>query len=372
MDAITRLARPEILAMKAYSSARKEGEQRRISIFLDANENPFPPFPATGECEGLNRYPEPQPAHLLDLFERHYGADREQLLITRGADEAIDLLVRGFCAAGQDAVLVTPPTFPMYETAARIQDAAVHGVPLREDDHFQLDVDRILDTTRRHPNIKLVFVCTPNNPTGNLMRRADVLTLCSSLLGRALVIADEAYVEFSGQPSLCSQVTSHPNLVVLRTLSKEHSLAGERCGVSVAHSAVVSIMDRLLAPYPLTVSTIRSVANALSPAGQEHARAMVRLLVEQRDVVAGALARSPGAIRVHPSDANFLLVQTADPTLLVKTMERAGIKIRDRSGLPGLEGCVRIGIGTPEQNQLMLEAFDVYARRPEVLGHRLG
>jgi histidinol-phosphate aminotransferase len=371
VEEITRLARPEILAMKPYSSARKEGRQQNMSVFLDANENPYPPFPATGESEGLNRYPEPQPQHLVDLFAAHYAVPREQLLITRGADEAIDLLVRAFCAAGKDAVLINPPTFGMYDIAAQIQDAAVYAVPLRPDDPFQLDVERILATCRERPNVKLVFVCSPNNPTGNLLRRRDILALCSKLFGKVLVVADEAYVEFSGSPSLCAEVPAQPNLVVLRTLSKEHSLAGERCGVTVAHPDVISIIGRILAPYPLTASTVRAVTQALSPEGRERARANIRLLIEQRERVAGALARSPGTIRVHPSDANYLLVETPEPALLIEMMEKAGVKIRDRSRVPRIEGCVRISIGTAEQNELMLRTFEDYAlrcRRPDHSG----
>ena len=272
MDEILGLARPEILAMKPYSAARREGEQAAMRVFLDANENPFPPYPGSERCLGLNRYPEPQPDHLLSLFANHYGVRREELLITRGGDEAIDLLVRAFCTAGRDSVLINPPTFGMYEIAAQTQNAAVHRVPLRGQAGFQLDVERVLSICREHHGVKLVFVCTPNNPTGNLMRRADVLALCSRLLGRALVVGDETYVEFSGQPSLSSDRQAHPNLVVLRTLSKEHGLAGERCGVTIAHPAVIGLAGRILAPYPLAISSIRAVSEAMSLRGIEQAR----------------------------------------------------------------------------------------------------
>jgi histidinol-phosphate aminotransferase len=360
MDEITRLARPDILAMKPYSSARKEGEQR-MRVFLDANENPFPPFPGDLSCDGLHRYPEPQPQHLLDLFASHFAVDRERLLVTRGADEAIDLLVRAFCSAGQDSILVNPPTFAMYEVAAQTQGAGVHPVPLRKTDRFDVDVDGVTAACRNDPGIKLVFVCSPNNPTGGLARRTDVLALCNELLGRALVVADEAYVEFSGQPSLCTEVATHPNLVVLRTLSKEYSLAGERCGITIAHPAVISIIGRILAPYPLTVSAIRAVTRAMSPEGIARARANIRALLRERAHVEHILAHTPAVTRIYPSDTNYLLVETPEPRRLVQMMEAASIKIRDRSTVPGIEGCVRISMGTPDQNQLMLEVFEKYA-----------
>ena len=363
MDAITRLARPEILAMKPYSSARKEGEQHSIAVFLDANENPYPPFPADPACEGLNRYPEPQPQHLLDLFAAHYQADRDQLLITRGADEAIDLLVRAFCAAGSDAIVINTPTFGMYEISAQVQGARVHAIPLRHDDGFQLDTDAVLRVCRDDPACKLVFVCSPNNPTGALLRRDDILRLCAELLGRSLVVADETYIEFTEQPSLASDIAAHPNLVVLRTLSKEYSLAGERCGTTIAHPEVVGIIGRILAPYPLTASAVRAVTRAMTPEGVARARANMRLLVQQRKLLETALQASPAVTRVHPSDTNYLLIQTPAPELLLAMMQRAGIKIRDRSKVPGIEGCVRLTVGTPEQNQQVLEVFQEYAVR---------
>ena len=362
MDEITRLARPDIAALQPYSSARTEGEQR-MQVFLDANENPFAPYPADAASEGLNRYPEPQPGHLLDRFAAHYSVAREQLLLTRGADEAIDLLVRAFCRAEHDAILVNTPAFAMYAMAAEIQGAAVVAVPLVRTDagRFDLDVDAILAAAGSRPGVKLVFVCTPNNPTSGLARREDVLGLCDRLLGSALVVADETYVDFSGQPSLARELGAHPNLVVLRTLSKEYSLAGERCGVTIAHPTTVGLLGRILAPYPLTQTAIRAVAAAMSPEGVARARANIDLLLRERAGVEVALATSSGATRIHPSDANFLLVETPDPRLLVRTMEAAGIKVRDRSTVAGIEGCVRISIGTPEQNQRMLEAFEKYA-----------
>lgn len=249
----------------------------------------------------------------------------------------------------------------MYAFSAQVSQAAVHTVPLLKDQNFQLDVPDILRTCREYQGIKLVFVCTPNNPTGQLMKRADVLVLSKELLGTALVIADEAYLEFSGQPSLSAEIKNHPNLVVLRTLSKEYSLAGERCGITIAHPIVISIIGRILAPYPIAVSSVRAITQAMSPEGVKQARANIKRILEQKQEVLRALENSPAVMRIYPSDTNYFLMQTPKPKLLVEMMEKAGIKIRDRSSVPGIEGCVRISIGTPEQNKAMLESLSKYA-----------
>jgi histidinol-phosphate aminotransferase len=397
MEEISSLARPDIYAMKPYSSARTEGSQH-ARIYLDANENPYPPYPATDRQAGYNRYPEPQPSGLLSRFADLYGVEPDHLFLSRGADEAIDLLVRAFCAAGRDGVLLTTPTFVMYETAARIQGARIHRVPLlgigREGTRsaseggsasngrsasgespavsrdgaepascgdvtrVRLDVEGMLAVQAADPAIKLVFVCSPNNPLGMLMDTGDVLRLADALFGRALVLVDELYVDYSGRPSLAGVVAEHPNLVVLRSVSKEYSLAGERCGITVAHPEVIGILTRIMAPYSLAVSAIRAVEMAVSPEGIAHGRAIIAGLVAERERVRTALAVSPAVQRIFPSDANFLLVVTKDARLLVKVMETAGIKIRDRSGV--VDNSVRISIGTPAENDEMLEVFADY------------
>lgn len=309
-DTITRLARPQVVAMHPYTSARKEGEQNGAWAQHDANEILYPPYPGTEEQEGLNCYPEPQPALLLDAFTRLYGVARDQILVLRGADEAIDLLTRAFCREGVDGVLVHPPTFVMFEHSARIQGAIVHEVPLRPAD-FQLDIPRMLDTCLANPTIRLVFICSPNNPTGNLMRRENILELSRKLAGQALVVVDEVYLEYSGQPSLSAEIAQHPNLVVLRSLSKEYALAGERCGILLAHPEVIDLVGRIHAPYPLTVSSVRAITKAMSPKGVDHARRLREQILRDRRTLEQALAASPAVRHVFPSDTNFLLLQGA-------------------------------------------------------------
>jgi histidinol-phosphate aminotransferase len=358
MDEIVRLCRPDIYAMKPYSSARTEGAQD-ASVYLDANENPYPPYPGTPDLAGLNRYPDPQPPALLDRFAELYAVPREWLFISHGADEAIDLLVRAFCRCGVDGILITPPTFVMYETSAQIQGVSVHRVPLRQDADFALDVDAMLAVQSEHPTTKLVFVCSPNNPTANLMARADILRLASDLSGKALVVVDQLYADYADEPALSNEIGAHPNLVVLRSMSKEYSLAGERCGITVAHPEVIGILGRVMAPYSLTVSSVRAVSAALTPEGIAYGRANIRRILDERERVHKALAASPAVSRVFPSDANFLLLQTTDPKLLTKLMQEHGIKIRDRSGV--VDDAVRISIGTVEENNRMLEVFGHYA-----------
>ncbi|MGI8847779.1 MAG: histidinol-phosphate transaminase [Candidatus Dormibacteria bacterium] len=365
IEEITRLARTDIVALTPYSSARVEGEQARMSAYLDANENPFPPFPATPATEGLNRYPEPQPHHLLERFSTLYGVAPESLFFSRGADEAIDLLVRIFCAAREDAILVTPPAFPMYRSAAHVQGAAVFEVPLLADRGFQLDPEGILACHRANANIKLIFVCSPNNPTANLLRRDHVLSLARCLWGKAIVVADQTYVDFSGEHPLSNEIATYPNLVVLRTLSKEYSLAGERFGISVACPEIIGLLRKVMAPYGLTQSTIRAVSAAVTPEGIAYAERHRSAILDQRNRIARALASSRAVQRVWPSDANFIVVETSQPTMLVEMMASAGIKIRDRSRMPGMGGCVRISAGLANENDAMLAVFGDYASKVE-------
>jgi histidinol-phosphate aminotransferase len=357
MDEIVRLVRPDIYAMKPYSSARTEGKQE-ASIYLDANENPYLPYPGSDEVSGLNRYPEPQPQHLITRFAEIYNVPREWLFLSRGADEAIDLLVRAFCKAGTDGILITPPTFVMYETAAAIQGAAVYKVPLKAEEGYQLDVATMLATQAANPSTKLVFVCSPNNPTSNLMRREDIIQLATILFGKTLIIVDELYLDYSGATSLAQEIAQHPNIVVLRSVSKEYSLAGERIGITIAHPEVIGILGRIMAPYSLTVSSIRNVAAAITPQGIEQGRTNIRRILQERDRVSTVLNTSPAVTNIFPSDANFLLLQTTDANQLTAIMQTHGIKIRNRSTIA--PNAVRISIGTPEENDQMLSVFSKY------------
>ena len=349
-DPVLSLIRPEILALTPYSSARKEAKAGRV--WLDANENPLTPFASRPL---FNRYPEPQPPDLIATLAGYYGTAAENILVTRGSDEGIDLLLRAFCRAGQDAILITPPTYGMYAVSAAIQHARVAAVPLLAEKNFALDADAVLAAAT--PDVKLVFLCSPNNPTGALLDRAEVLRLTRALFGRAVVVVDEAYLEFAGRPSLVAELAANPNLIVLRTLSKAFGLAGVRCGVTLASPALIGVLQKIIAPYPVPTPVLQAALAALSPAGLAAARASVQGLVAERKRVAAALAALPAVRHVWPSDGNFLLLEVIDSTRVMTATRAAGVVLRDRSRDHGLANCVRMTMGTPEENNAALEVI---------------
>jgi histidinol-phosphate aminotransferase len=340
------IARPDIRAIKPYEHASWEPGLVR----LHANELPWRQD-ADASAAGLNRYPEPHPLELAARLAPLYGVAPECVLPGRGSDEAIDLLVRAWCRARTDAVLICPPTFGMYGVCARIQDAAVREVPLLRERGYALDVDGIL--TAVTPNVKLVFLCTPNNPTGNSIAQSDILRLAAALAGRALLVIDEAY-DFSAAPSCATLLGSHPGIVVLRTLSKAHALAGARCGVALADPEVIALLRRIVPPYALTQLSIEAVERALEPAALTRTRERIAGIVAERARVAAALAALPGVIKVWPSDANFLLVEFADAAAALARTHAAGLLLRDFRRTPGLERALRVTIGSVEQNARLL------------------
>lgn len=350
VDSVLALVRPDILALAPYSSARKESSGGRV--WLDANENPETPVV---HRQLLNRYPEPQPAALLAELAALYGVTPAQALITRGSDEGIDLLLRTFCRAGQDAILITPPTYGMYVVAAGLQGARVVTVPLIREKDFALDADAVLAAVRAHPAVKLVFLCSPNNPTGQLLERTAVLRIVRELAGRAVVVVDEAYVDFSGQPSLAAELPENANLVVLRTLSKAYGLAGARVGTTIAHPQVVAVLQKVIAPYPVPTPVLQAALHALTPAGRAAAQDSIRTLVAERARLAAALPQLPVVKRLWPSDANFLLVEVADSARVMAAGRAAGIIWRDRT--KDVPNTVRLTVGTAEENNATLETL---------------
>jgi histidinol-phosphate aminotransferase len=359
-DQVLSLVRPEILALAPYSSARKEAKGGRV--WLDANENPATPAAALPSValakEGrlnLNRYPDPQPADLLAKLAGLYGVTPAHCLVTRGSDEGIDLLLRTFCRAGRDAILITPPTYGMYVVAADIQGATTLRVPLLRDKNFALDAAAVLRTAQATPGLKLVFLCSPNNPTGGLLDRTAVLEVVRALAGRAVVVVDEAYVDFSGQPSLAAEIPANPNLVVLRTLSKAYGLAGARVGTTLADPAVIAVLQKVIAPYPVPAPVLQAALAALTPEGIAAARESVRQLVAERQRLFAALPALAVVRRVWPSDANYVLVEVADSARAMAAGRAAGIVWRDRS--KDVPNTIRITIGTADENNQTLEVL---------------
>ena len=343
-------ARPEILALQPYSSARMEAGH--ATIMLNANESPW--APAGDDGSELNRYPEPQPAALRACLAELYGVAAEQVLAGRGSDEAIDLVVRTFCREGRDTILVSPPTFGMYAVAARTQGAAVIEAPLGAD--FGLDAEALL--ARVTDSTKLVFVCSPNNPTGALVPAATIERLASALHDRALVVVDEAYLEFAGAaPSATALLARHDNIAVLRTLSKAYALAGARVGTLIAHADIVALLRRIQAPYPLPAPCVAAALSALSAQGVAQARERIAVLLGERDRLARALPAAAGVLAVYPSAANFLCVRFADAQKTYRALLALGIVVRDVSRYPGLADCLRITVGTPRENAAVLGAL---------------
>lgn len=350
MSWVQDLARPDIVALKPYQYASWEPTLER----LHANELPW----RTTDDEslaGLNRYPEPQPRALVEQLARLYEVAPAAVLVGRGSDEAIDLLTRAFCRAGRDAILVCPPTYGMYPVSARIQGAEVVEAPLRAADGFALDADAVLE--RCAPGVKLVFLCSPNNPTGNLLDEAAIRRVARELTGRALVVIDEAYVEFAGRPSLARLVTELPNLAILRTLSKAYGLAGARCGTLVADPEVIALLRKIIAPYAIPQLTVEAVLACLTPEARARSRASLAALLAERERLLLALPRLARVTRVWPSAANYVLAEFEDAGAALALAREARLLVRDVRGYLGLGRALRITVGTPQQNGRLLEAW---------------
>ncbi len=343
------LARPDLLALSGYSSARMEAGGG--SVWLDANESPWPHGDAA-----LNRYPEPQPTRLRELLAALYGVDAAQLLVGRGSDEAIDLLVRAFCCAREDSILVQPPTFGMYAVCAAVQGATVRSVPLLRESGFVPDFDAVLAAV--DASVKLVFVCAPNNPTGDLPSRASIIALADALRGRALVIVDEAYIEYADGESLAIAVASHDNLLVLRTLSKAHALAAARIGCLIAAPDIIGLLRRIMPPYPLPTPCVEAAEAALSPSTLRRTRERIVLVRSERELLRDRLARFSDVREVLPSQANFLAVRFDDAGARYRQLLAHGIVVRDVRRYPELDDALRITIGSPEQNAALLAALE--------------
>ncbi len=342
-------ARPDLAAFVPYASARRSGLIGAIR--LNANESPWAD---DGDPAALNRYPDPQPLALRSDLATLYGVTEDRLWTGRGSDEAIDLLLRGFCRAGRDNVVGLAPSFGMYRIGAQLQGAEYRALTLSPEEGFALDPERLLALV--DADTKLVVLCSPNNPTGELHH--DVVgRLAKALAGRALLVVDEAYIEFAGIPSATALLDRYDNLVVLRTLSKAHALAGARIGSLIAHPDVARFIGRIAAPYPLPLPCVAAAIAALEPAALERTRARIATLVGERRQLADALAARPEVRTVWPSAANFVLARFADGPAALQRALAAGVVLRDVSAQPGLADCLRITVGSPHENETLLEAL---------------
>lgn len=340
--AIQRLARPEILAMKPYASAR--GTAGDDGVLLNANEAPVSLVEVEGGSLALNRYPPPQPEALASRLARLYGVDISRVLVTRGSDEGIDLLLRVFCRPGEDAILECPPCFGMYRISAQVQGAEVVAVE-RDPGSLAMDVSATEQALREDGRIRLVFLTSPNNPTGDLLARDDLLRLLEACDEQALLVLDEAYIEFCSAESAADLVAQHPQLVVLRTLSKAWASAGLRCGAVIADPAVINLLGRVMAPYPLSAPAIDAALTVTSQGCRERQADMLAELAEEKLRLLTFLDSLPGIRDTWPGEANFVLIRVDDGTALVRHCAGAGVRIRDFSNQRLLSGCVRLTVG---------------------------
>lgn len=347
---LQRLVRKNIRNLKPYSSARSEFEGS-AEVFLDANENAF----GSAAGMGLNRYPDPLQRELKDRIGAMKGSSSSQIFVGNGSDEAIDLLYRIFCEPGRDNVIICPPTYGMYRVSADINDVAVTEVKLT--DEFQPDVSAILMAVTSWT--KLIFICSPNNPTGNLVDRRSILEIARQFSG--IVILDEAYIDFADEPSMIGELTSFPNLVILQTFSKAWGMAGVRVGLALASVPIIDLMNRVKPPYNVSGLAQQAVLRALDSGSA------VRDWIATAKVERLRLERSLGELslvqRIFPSDANFLLVKVEDASAVYRHLIAEKIVVRNRSNVELCEGCLRITIGTPEENGRLRDALSAFGIR---------
>lgn len=347
---LSKLVRPNISKLVAYSSARDEfsGEAK---VFLDANENSL----GSPLLKWYNRYPDPHQRAIKQKLSVIKGIAPEHIFLGNGSDECIDLLFRCFCEPGKDNVIICPPTYGMYEVSANINDVVVKKAPLLED--FQLDLVHL--ETLVDANTKLIWLCSPNNPTGNALNRVDIETVLNNFNG--IVVVDEAYINFAKQKSFIQELTDYPNLVVLQTLSKAWGLAGLRLGMAFASAAIIEVLDKVKPPYNINQATQELVLKALDEVGQVND--MIRLLVDMREALAEVFRSMPTVEKVYPSDANFLLVKIKEARKIYEFLLGKGIVLRDRSNVTLCEDCLRITVGTEQENTLLVDAMqDWYAQ----------
>ncbi|GHD90216.1 histidinol-phosphate aminotransferase [Pseudocitrobacter faecalis] len=333
-----------------YQSARRLGGKG--DVWLNANEFPTPvEFQLTAQT--LNRYPECQPKAVIENYAAYAGVKPEQVLVSRGADEGIELLVRAFCEPGKDAILYCPPTYGMYSVSAETIGVECRTVPTLE--NWQLDLPAIAD---KLDGVKVVYVCSPNNPTGQLINPQDFRTLLEMTRGKALVVADEAYIEFCPQATLAGWLNEYPNLVVLRTLSKAFALAGLRCGFTLANEEVIALLLKVIAPYPLSTPVADIAAQALAPQGITAMRERVAQILAERQYLVANLDGIPCVEQVFNSETNYILVRIKASSAVFKSLWDQGIILRDQNKQPSLSGCLRITIGTREESQRVIDALN--------------
>ena len=344
---INNIIRQNIKTLKPYSSARDEF-QGEASVYLDANENSF----GSPLEQSYNRYPDPLQFEVKKRLSEIKGVPPRHIFLGNGSDEAIDILFRSFCNPGVDNVILVPPTYGMYEVSANINDIAIKRVPLTED--FQLNLEGIAEAI--DDKTKLIFICSPNNPTGNSINREDVETVLANFNG--IVVIDEAYINFSRQKTFIQELTEYANLVILQTLSKAWGLAGLRIGMAFASEEIIEVMNKVKPPYNINEASQQLALKALQ--NIDLVNLWIRETLAERDKLVLKLKDLDFVLDIYPSDANFILVKTTDPKGIYNYLVGKGIIVRDRSKVELCEGCLRITIGTPEENITLIQTLKEY------------
>jgi len=337
MDSIKKLVRKNILAMTAYASARSEFTGV-AEVFLDANENPFD--------NGLNRYPDPLQKTLKAKIASEKQVNSEQIFLGNGSDEAIDLLIRIFCEPGKDEIITLPPTYGMYKVSAALSDIKIVTIPLTSD--FKIETKAVLRQVSERS--KILFICSPNNPTGNDIPLEQIKDLLNNFEG--IVVVDEAYIDFSQQDSCTRLLEKYPRLITLQTFSKAWGLAGIRLGMAFAHPAIIQLLNKVKPPYNINQLTQSAALKALDNSNEK--KANVQSILQQRDFLTQAFSSIGFIKKVYPSDANFLLVKMEEPKAVYSFLLANHVIVRDRSNVTGCAGCLRFTIGTPAENERLI------------------
>ncbi|MDB4999053.1 MAG: histidinol-phosphate transaminase [Mucilaginibacter sp.] len=344
---INNILRENIKNLTPYSSARDE-YQGEASVFLDANENAF----GSPLDTAYNRYPDPMQYQVKMRLSEIKGVPARNIFIGNGSDEAIDILFRSFCNPGVDNVIIVPPTYGMYQVSANINDVEARKVLLTEE--YQLNLEGIAEAIDEHT--KLIFICSPNNPTGNSINRDDIETLLANFNG--IVVIDEAYINFSRQKTFIQELTEYANMVVLQTLSKAWGLAGLRVGMAFASEEIIEVMNKVKPPYNVNEASQQLALEALNNVQQVND--WIKETLAQRDKLVLALKDFNFVLDIYPSDANFILVKTTDAKGIYNFLVQKGIIIRNRTNVELCEGCLRITIGTPDENKILIDTLQQY------------
>lgn len=341
---LTKVIRPNILALAPYSCARDEFKGE-ASVYVDANESPY--------NNGVNRYPEPLQPEVKALLAPLKGVRTSQIFLGNGSDEAIDLVYRIFCRPAVDNVVAISPSYGMYQVCADVNDVEYRAVPLTDD--FQLNKEALV--AQKDANTKVLWVCSPNNPTGNAFELADIEWLLQAF-SEQIVVIDEAYIDFSSKPSLLTFLDKYENLIVLQTLSKAWGQAAIRCGIAYASEAIIAYFNNVKYPYNVNLLTQQQAVKVLS--NPEKQRRQVEEILSQRVVLQELLQSLPCVKQIYPSDANFLLVKVTDANAIYLFLQQKGIIVRNRNKVQLCGNCLRITVGTPEENATLYEAMKIF------------